>query len=576
MKKLGAVLAGLMIISLMLTACGATPTPQVVQQTVTVKETVVVPQTVKETVIVAGTPQVVEKVITATPAPTSVPATPSATAKTFTVSWVSTDVSTLDPHVCGSSDCQTFVRNIYESLVQYKYGTTDIEAGLAESWDVSDDGLNWTFTLRKGLTFSDGSPVTTADVIYSCERLSGMQKGPSQYLGGVYAGATAVDDRTVTIKLSKTIGPFLAMVPRIFIVNSKVVKSHATTDDPWAEKWMYDHDAGSGPYTLEEWEHGVKMSVVKNKNYWDTSRTIDVERFRVLYIAERATDQLMLERGEIDALGFPVVDLIPTYKANPDLVVGLHDSFKGMNIMMNTNVPPLNDVRVRKAISLAFDYQAIIDGVFAGYAVQAQGPLSRNTPFHDDTLPIYKQDIEQAKSLLAEAGHTGGGLNVEVVVITGYTPWIGAAQVLQQSLAQIGITVKITEMPWTQMAARGQNRDDPLMMYLWNEFPAYPDPDATLYQDYHTSQQVVGWNLSFYGNAETDALLDKGRFSTDPAVRGAAYKELQQRLVSECVAIWMVNEQVLSVHRSWVGNYKYDPTWHETFRPDMLTLQGKP
>jgi peptide/nickel transport system substrate-binding protein len=340
---------------------------------------------------------------------------------------------------------------------------------------------------------------------------------------------------------------------------------------------MYDHDAGSGPYVLEEWEHGVSLSVVQNPNYWDPERPKDVERFTVLYIAERATDQLLLERGEIDALGFPVVDLIPVYEANPDIDVGQHDSFKGMNIMMNALVPPLDDLEVRKAISLAFDYQAIIDGVFQGYALQAQGPISRRMPFHDFDLPMYEQDIEKAKEVLAAAGYPdGGGLELEMIVITGYTPWIGAAQVLQQSLAQIGITLKITEMPWTQMAARGQNRDNPLQIYVINEFPAYPDPDSTMYTTFHTSQQEVGWNLSFYGDEETDALIDKGRFSVDPAEREAAYMELQRRLFEDHAAIWMVNEQVISARRNWVENYDYDPTWHETFRPDLIVLEGKP
>lgn len=557
------------ILSVTLGGC-ATPTPEVVEKVVT--------QVVKETVVVEGTPQVVEKEVTKIVEVEKVITAPperSAASKTFTVAWVSTDVSTFDPHECGSTDCLNFMRSVYEALVGVKYGTTEIESQLAESWEVSDDGLEWTFTLRDGLTFADGSPITPEDVIYSCDRLAGMQKNPSMYLGGVYTGAEAIDDRTVTIKLEKPMGPFLSMLPRVFIVNSEVVKEHATTDDPWAETWMYDHDAGSGPYILEEWEHGVSMSVVKNPNYWDPERPKDVERHTVLFIAERATDQLLLERGEIDALGFPVVDLIPTYEANPDIVVGEHESFKGMNIMMPA-FPPLDDVRVRKAFSLAFDYQAMIDGVFQGYAIQGQGPLPRQFKFHDDTLPIYTQDLEQAKALLAEAGHPGGGFELEMIVITGYTPWIGAAQIMQQSLAEIGVVLNIVEMPWTQMAARGQNPDNPLQIYVINSFPSYADADAIFFSSFHTSRQVVGWNMSFYGDDETDALMDQGRFSVDEAEREDIYKKLQWRLFDDHAAIWMLRETTISVRRSWVDNYMYDPTWHETFRPDLLVLEGKP
>jgi peptide/nickel transport system substrate-binding protein len=568
-RRVATVLAGLLVVSLIASACGSTPAPQVVKETV--KETVVVQQTVKETVMVEGTPQVVEKVITATPEPTVA----SATAKTFTVSWVSTDVTTFDPHVCTTTDCLAFMRAAYEGLVDYKYGTTEIEGRLAESWKVSDDGLNWTFTLRDGLKFSDGSPLTAEDVVYSFDRLAGMQKGASMYLGGVYASSQAVDDKTVTITLTKSMGPFLAMMPRVFIVNSKLVKQNATSDDPWAGKWMYDHDAGSGPYTLTEWEHGVRMSVVKNPNYWDPTRPKDVERFTVLYIAERATDQLLLEQGDIDALAFPDMSLLPSFKSNPDITVEPYDSFNGMNIILGVTVKPLDDIRVRKALSLAFDYDGLVQGYFQGYAVQAQGPLPKNMKYHDDTLPIYHQDLAQAKALLEEAGYPAGTLELEMLVITGYTPWVTTAQIMQQALAQIGVKLNIVEMPWTQIAARTANRDNPIQLLVINSFPSYPDPDAILYPIFHTSQWG-GFNRNFYGDAEMDALLDAGRFSVNEADREAAYKAIQKRLVDEAPMIWLERQQSISVRRTWVGDYKYDPTWDQTFRPDMLLLTGKP
>lgn len=557
------------IIALMVSACGAAtaPEPAPVQEEEPATEARVAEEepeaeaTVEEEQVEAETAK-------------------STTSKNFTVSWVSTDVTSFDPHVCVTTDCLAFMRVVYEALVGFKYGTTEIEGQLAEAWEVSDDGLEWTFTLREGLNFADGSPLTPEDVVYSFDRLNGMQKGAAIYLGGVYKGAEVVDDRTVTVTVEKPLGPFLSMLPRVFIVNSKVVKEHATEDDPWAEEWMYDHDAGSGPFVFEEWEHGVKLSVVKNPNYWDPERPRDVERFTVLYIAERATDQLLLENGEIDALGFPVVDLLPTFETNPDITIEKYESFKGMNLMMSMVVPPLDDVRVRKALSLAFDYQALIDGVFHGLAVQAQGPIPINMKYHDDTLPIYTQDLEQASALLAEAGYPPdsperNNLELEMLVITGYTPWVGTAQIFQQNLAEIGVKLKIVEMPWSQIAARGANPDNPIQLMAINSFPAYPDPDAVLWPVYHTSQQVVGWNRQFYGDEETDALLDTARFSLDEKEREEAYKALQQRIFEDHAHIWLVNETALSVRRNWVKEFKYDPTWHETYRPDLYLLEGK-
>jgi peptide/nickel transport system substrate-binding protein len=496
--------------------------------------------------------------------------------KTAVVAWLATDPPTLDPHVCNDSGCHTVVRPMYESLVGYEYGTTNIEGVLAESWEVSDDGTAWTFTLRDGVVFSDGTPVTAEDVVYSFDRLHGIGKGPAWVLAGAYAGAEAVDAKTVTIKLEKAVGPFLYMLPRAFIVNKKVVEQHATADDAWAETWLYDHDAGSGAFILENWEHGVETSVVKNPNYWDPEWP-KIDRFIERQIPEPSTHRLLIEQGDVDMVMFPSVDDLAAYGANPDLVISEDDSLTELYIMMSMVAPPLDDVRVRKATALAFDYQAMIDGVWLGHAVQAQGPYSRRMNFHDDTLPMYSRDLEQAAALLEEAGYPGGkGLELELLVVQGEQYEMGSAQILQEGLAQIGAKLNIVEVTWAVMVGRMQNKDNPGQMFGYYSFPAYPDPDASMYSMFHTSQQVNGYNCSFYGDQETDGYLETGRFSSDQAQREAAYKALQKRTVADNVAIWLGNPNSIFVQRTWLKNYKYEPTWNQQVRADRLILDGKP
>jgi peptide/nickel transport system substrate-binding protein len=561
----------LVITSLVFSACGPTPEPQVVEKTV------------KETVIVGGTAEVVEKVVTeivekvvtATPEPPEEPSGEITSSKTWTIAWTATDPPSLDPAVCNDSGCHTLVRGMYEALLGYKYGTTEIEGVLADSWEVSDDGLTWTFTLRDGITFSDGSPVTPEDVIYSFDRVSGVGKGPSFVLSGTYAGAEVIDEQTVTVKLEKSIGSFQSMLPRVFIVNKDVVTEHTTDDDPWAEEWMYDHDAGTGPFVLEKWEHGAQIAMVKNQNYWDPGWP-KVERAVELLVPERATDRLLIEGGDVDTILNPVLDVLSAYEENPDITVMEAPALINMMIMMSTISPPLDDVRVRKAVALAFDYPAMVDGVYLGHAVQAQGPMARSMPMHDDTLPIYQQDLEQAAELLAEAGYPGGGFDLELLIVQGQPYGIGASQILQQGLAQIGVNLKIIEASWATLLGRTQSREDPAQMYTWYFFPAYPDPDAGLWPSFHTSQQEVGYNGTFWGNEETDELLERGRFSSDQAERERIYSELQQRIFEDHPAIWLVNPNWINVRRSWVQNYEYEPTWHQTFRPGLYVLEGKP
>ena len=126
------------------------------------------------------------------------------------------------------------------------------------------------------------------------------------------------------------------------------------------------------------------------------------------------------------------------------------------------------------------------------------------------------------------------------------------------------------------MVGRMQNEDDPGQMFGYYAFPAYPDPDSSMYSMFHTSQQVTGYNASFYGDEESDGYLETGRFSSDQAEREAAYKGLQQKLFDDHVAVWLGNPNSIFAHRDWLKNYKYEPTWNQQIRADRLILDGKP
>ena len=495
--------------------------------------------------------------------------------ETLTIAWVPTDPASLDPHVCPSTDCRTLVRVLYEALVAYEYGGTDVEGVIAEEWEVSDDGLEWTFKLRDGVHFSDGSEITAEDVAYSFDRLDGIGKGPSFVVSGNYGGAEIIDDKTVKLKLIEPVGPFETMLPWAFIVNSDVVKENATDDDPWAEEWMYDHIAGSGAFVLENWDHGVEVSLVANENYWDPEWP-KIKRFVMQLIPEMSTQRLMLEEGDIDMIVIPNHEDLAAYEANPDIEVAEEESFTTMQIMLNQIKPPLDDIRVREAMAYAFDYQAMIDGVYLGRAVQARGPVPGNIPFHDDSLPMYEQDLEKAKALIEEAGYAPGDINLEMMIVQGSNRQVGSAQILQQALAEIGVNLQISELSWATMLGRIQSREDSADMFNFFTFPRYPDPDAALWSTFHTSQQETGYNGIWYGDQETDALLETGRFGVDTAEREEAYKQIQQRLVEDHAAIWLLNSTEVNVYRSWVKNYKYDPTWNQTIRADRIWLEGKP
>jgi peptide/nickel transport system substrate-binding protein len=170
-----------------------------------------------------------------------------------------------------------------------------------------------------------------------------------------------------------------------------------------------------------------------------------------------------------------------------------------------------------------------------------------------------------------------GGFELEYVAVQGDPPERGAGLVLQEGLKELGITLKVVEQTWPTMVGRMQTTDKSQLMHLYGyyRFPPYADPDAYFYGPWHTSQQIKGYNGTFYGNAETDGLMEKGRTTTEPEEREKIYKQLQWRLFDDTAALFLANPTAIVAHRSWVKGYKYTPAWNQTLNLDEIALEGK-
>src|SRR6266536_827113 len=467
----------------------------------------------------------------ATAAPAA--AKPAGGEKTLTVQFTTSNPQTIDPHIANESQSNLIALALYESLVAYKYGTSEIEPRLATEWKLSDDGKTYTFKLRPNVTFTDGTPFNAEAVKVSFERLAGMGKGPAFVLVGIFDRVDTVDPMTVNVVLKTPVGHFLTMLPKAFIVNPKMVKEGTTADDKWAEKVFAEKANGTGPFDLEKWEQSQQLTFVKKQAYWGLPDRPKVDRVVFKQIPEQATAQLMLERGELDLWGSGIsVDALPRLKTNQPVAISEDPTLVALYIQVSQVKPPLDNLKVRQAISLAFDYQGFIEGVYQGDATQAKGVVAKGTPFHDTSLPLPTKDIAKAKQLLAESGVNTNGLELEYLAVSGDPPEKGAGLILQEGLKELGIGLKDAELQWPAMVSRMQTEDRAQNMHLYGyyRFPPYADPDAFFFGPFHTSQQIKGFNRTFYGNAETDGLMDKARTSTDPKEREQLYKTLQKRL----------------------------------------------
>ncbi|MFN8526361.1 MAG: ABC transporter substrate-binding protein [Chloroflexota bacterium] len=510
-------------------------------------------------------------------APTAKPAGAD-TPKTLSLSYTSSDPTTMDPHVANESQANIIALATYESLVAYKHGTTEIEGRLATEWKLSEDGKTYTFKLRPNVKFSDGSMVNAEVVKFSFDRLAGMGKGPAFVLAGIFDRVDVVDPMTVNVVLKTPVGHFLSMLPKAFIVNPEFVKKNATAEDKWAEKYLYDHVNGTGPFDVERWDHNQQVIFIKKKDYWGLPDRPKLDRVVFKVIPDMATAQLQLEKGELDLWGSGIpIDAVPRLKANQAIKVAEDPAVVALYIQVSQVKPPLDNPKVRQAIALAFDYKGFIEGIYQGKATQAQGVVARNIPFHDTSLPLWQKDIPRAKQLLAEAG-VQPGLELEYVAVSGDPPEKGAGLILQEGLKELGIKLNVIEQTWPVMTGRMQTTDmsQRMQLYGYYRFPPYADPDAYFFGPFHTSQQIKGFNGTFYGNSETDALIEKGRTTSDKAQREAIYKQLQKRLLDDVAVLPIANPASIIAHRAWVKGYQYTPAWNQALYLDQLSLDGKP
>jgi len=412
---------------------------------------------------------------------------------------------TNDPGVTFEVLPNAMVQNIYAKLVNVvvKDNQFITVPGLAESWEVAPDGKTWTFHLRKGLVFADGDPLKADAVVYSFQRVLKLQKSPcwlfSDVLGLTEESIAAPDDYTVKIVTNGApSNVVLTMVGNTLsgVLNPRVVKEHEVDGD-MGQAWLMDHSAGAGPYNLEEWDRKIKVVLKANENYWRGAPKIKTV---ILQDIPEPTDQLLLlKKGDIDVAWDLTAEQANSLKGGPDVSIvttpGQSDEYVGMNAGWG----PFKDVRVRQAVKYAIDYNAIIDKVMTGFAINNQQFLPVGYFGYVENNPYY-QDIEKAKTLMAEAGYADG-FDVEIVTNTTERRKTEAV-VVQENLAKIGIRATINLMQASQMYAKFREQGLQIIVAGWGV--DYPDADALSnpFANYRVKQ--LAWRCVWYDDYAAD------------------------------------------------------------------------
>lgn len=465
------------------------------------------------------------------------------------------DPRTLDPAVTMSNNAWSVTYPAYERLVTYKVengqGSTEVEGELADSWEVSEDNLIWTFELGEGHFFADGTPVDADAVVFSFERLLEMEQGPSSAFPSIQS-VEAVDEDTVRFTLSEPFAPFLYTLANngAAIINPKVMEHEK--DGDYAQAYLSEHTMGSGAFQVDSWEKGQQIVMTPNPHYAEAPAFKSVE---IRIIKEASARRLQLENGDLDIAENLPIDQISTLKQAEGVVVGEWPSFSVTYLYLNNERGPLADEKVREAVSYAIDYDGIIQGILLGNATQMRGPIPQGMWGHDEELMQYSHDAERAKELLEEAGVAGE--TISYLYASNDPNWEPIGLTLQANLAQIGLNVEMEQYAYATMRDRLDRGEFDVAVGNWT--PDFSDPYMFMNYWFDSSRHGLSGNRSFYTNEKVDELIREAARISDQAEREALYREAQEIVVEEDAYLYLFQRNYLLPMRANVEGYVYNP-----------------
>jgi peptide/nickel transport system substrate-binding protein len=473
-------------------------------------------------------------------------------------------VNTLDPNIPGSTrEAFAVSLSTYDRLVSFGrkqlngkwvFDLGKITGELAESYEVSPDGLKMTFRLRKDARFQDGTPVTAEDVKWSLDRVvTAPVLGKAQLLTGSMTSADqfkVIDPLTIEVTLpkpDKLALPNLATVYPI-IINSKVAKEHATAEDPWATAWLKEHTAGSGAYQIESFKPGEQVTMTRNAawNRGTVDKSAFFKRVIVQSVPEPATRANLVERGDADL----VIDLqasdVQSLEAKSKLKVISTPQYNAVTfVSMNNQLPPFDNVNVRRAIAFALPYDDMFKAALFGRGSPLFGATWADGKPSSGAYPIpqpVKLDLEKAKGYLKAAGMPDGFSTTFSFNVGQASTAEPMAALVKESLAKIGIKVDIQKLPDAQMSTQINEKKLP---FFTEGIVAWLPSTDYFYRNFYTGNQR--WNYSSINNPELMEIAQKARFEVDAAKYEEDGKKLNAIHFSEIpqIPLWQPSQDAV-------------------------------
>jgi peptide/nickel transport system substrate-binding protein len=478
----------------------------------------------------------------------------------------------LDPAQVTDLNSNRVSRRIAETLVTFPEESTQIVPGLAESWTISRDGLSYTFKLRKGIRFHDGTPLNAEAVKFSIERQI-LESHPFNKLGkypfanfffGNVKALEVMDDLTIRFILKEPRASFLAVLTS----GAASIVSPTAVRKSGADYAL--HPVGTGPFRYVSWDRGQRVVLERNPDYW--RGPVKLERVIYRPIVEDQARLTELLTGTLDLIVGVPADFVSQLENNPKLgllkQVGAHVWYLGIN----NQKKPFDDRRVRQALNYAVNKDALVRDVLKGTGAVSRGPVLPGTWGADPGLRAYPYDPERAKKLLAEAGYPSGFSTTMWVPESGsgmQSP-VAMATVMQSNLKAVGVNVALQTMEWGAYLAKLRTKEQELFALSW--MAGNEDPDMVMYPLLHSTQWTPnGPNRALYRNEKFDDLLAQARVLTDQGKRAEIYREAQRILVEDAPWVFVDHEIQIAAFSRRVQGFKLHPSFD--LRVETISLR---
>ena len=460
------------------------------------------------------------------------------------ISAMPSDPSSLIYMVAGESASAQITSNIFNTLLKYNQNL-DLAGELAQRWQVSPDQKTVTFTLKPGLHWADGKPLTSADVLFTWQLVT-AESTHSPYASDyqMVKQAETPDAQTFVVHYSEAFSPALDSWAGLQILPKHLLQGQDVHTTHFAQQ-----PVGSNYYQLKAWRHGEHLTLTRNPRSVLGPAYIDTLVQRI--IPDRGAQFLELMADNIDSMGLDPITYARIIPSRPALQASLNQykelgnsyTYLGFNLKKS----PFDDVRVRKAINYAIDKQEIIDGVYLGLGIAIASPYKPGTRWSNPQLTPYPYDPQQARQLLAEAGfkdsngdgiveRDGKALSFEILTNNGNKEREKTVVIIQRRLKEVGIDVRVRTIEWASFISRFIKTGDFQAVVLgWG---LGLDPDQ--YNIWHSSQQAPGqFNFIGYHNAQVDALLEQGRREFDPDKRQQIYHAFAKALYEDSPIVYL-------------------------------------